>query len=183
MAERASIEVPEATVRAMKACGKAMTHPSAEPSHAFQYNLGANEQGNVLEVKLHDATLRDTSLEACFERALAAMKVPQEALQLRVAKPFSGGESTYSSRTSAGFVQALAAPIALAPIIIPALGVTIIVAISLDIVRKLTAEQERCKQVKQGCLDDCSDDTLDDGFHEPMFSRCVRSCMEQANCG
>jgi hypothetical protein len=182
MAERASIEVPEATVRAMKACGKAMTHPSAEPSHAFQYNLGANEQGKVLEVKLHDATLRDTSLEACFERALAAMKVPQEALLLRVVKPFSGGESTYARRTSAGFVQALAAPIALAPIIIPALGVTIIVAISLDIVRKLTAEQERCKQVKADCLAYCSIDTLHQGRVEPQFTRCMRACLEKDDC-
>jgi hypothetical protein len=42
----------------MTACVEAMNHQSAEPSHAFQYNLGASEQGKVLEVKLRDSTLR-----------------------------------------------------------------------------------------------------------------------------
>ncbi len=55
-----SVEVPEATAREMKACVKAMNHQSAEPYHAFQYNLGASEQGKVLKVTLRDSTLRDT---------------------------------------------------------------------------------------------------------------------------
>ena len=66
--------------------------------------------------------------------------------------------------------------------VIVAGGVTILVGVTIYVATEAITEKERCKKVKQGCLDDCSDDTLDDGFHEPMFSRCVRSCMEQANC-
>jgi hypothetical protein len=181
-----SVEVPDATAREMKACVEGMYYQSAEPSHAFQYNLGANEQGKVLEVKLRDSTLRDAPLEACFERALAAMEVPKDVLRIRGEKPVSGGKSTTSSRADVGIVQAAAAPIAFLPIVLVAGGVTILVGVSIYVVAHavddVKAEQERCKKVKQGCIDDCSDDTLDDGFHEPMFSRCVRSCMEQANC-
>ena len=115
-----AIETPAATVREMTACVEAMNHPSAAPSHAFQYNLGTNEEGQVLEVNLRDSTLREPSLEACFKRALAAMDVPKNVLRSRGSKPFSGGESSYSPRAELGIVQAAAAPIALAPIIIPA---------------------------------------------------------------
>ena len=174
--------MPAATVRAMTACVEAMNHQSAEPSHAFQYNLGTNEEGKVLEVNLRDSTLREPSLEACFKRALAAMDVPKNVLRSRGSRPFSGGESSYSPRAELGIVQAAAAPIALLPMVIVAGGVTILVGVTIHVISESVKERERCKKVKQGCIDDCSDDTLDDGFHEPMFSRCVRSCMEQANC-
>jgi len=180
MPKVASIEVPEATAREMSACVEAMNHPSAEPSHAFQYNIETNEQGTVLEVKLRDSTLRDTSLEACFKRALAAMEVPEDALQLRRAKPVSGGESTYSSRANVGIVQAAAVPIALAPIVITALGVTIIVGISIDILRNATSGPD-CKEVKEDCLVACNAKlpTGDFGFR---FWNCVNRCMRTAGC-
>jgi hypothetical protein len=181
MAEGGSVEVPDATVREIKACVDARADRWPEPSYTFQYDMRATDRGDVVGVKLHDATLRDASLEACFERALAAMNVPKDALQLRVVKPFSGGESTYSSRTSAGFVQALAAPIALAPIFIPALGVTIIVAISLDIIRKATSGPN-CKQVKAECITFCSDTTLPTPDFGWKFQKCKNDCLESQGC-
>jgi hypothetical protein len=41
---------------------------------------------------------------------------------------------------------------------------------------------ERCKRVKQECIEYCSDITLDVGLHEPHFSRCKRACMEMQGC-
>lgn len=82
------------------------------------------------------------------------MRVPKEALRLRSSGPVSGGENTHF-----GIVQAAAAPVALAPIIIPALGITIIVAISLEIIRNATSGPD-CKKVKQECINYCSDTTL-----------------------
>ena len=177
-----SVEVPEETARDMKACVEAMKEPSAEPSYAFQYNLGASEQGKVLEVKLHDSTLREPSLEACFEGALRAMAVPKDALGLRGTKPFSGGESTYSSRADVGIVQAAAAPIAMLPIILVAAGVTIVVGVTIYVATEAITEKERCKKVKADCLAYCSIDTLHQGRSEPAFTRCMRACLEKENC-
>ncbi len=181
IANRAGVEAPEATTREMKGCVEAMNHPSVGSSHAFQYNLGANEQGTVLKVKLHDSTLRDTSLEACFERALSAMSVPKDALWSRSSKPFSGSESTYSSRAEVGIVQAAAAPIALVPIFITALGVTIIVAITIDIIRTATSGPN-CKQVKAECIIYCSDTTLPTPDFGWKFQKCKNECLESQGC-
>lgn len=179
-----SIEVPVATEQEVKACVDASDYRWAEPSYAFLYDLETSQQGKILNVKLRDSTLRDIPLEECFERALAVMSVPNDALRLRSSTPVSGGESTYSSRSSVGFVQAAAAPIALAPIIIPALGVTIIVAISLDIIRKATsedAERERCRQVNEACQQKCLPQLKHSDFGN-QFHRCMRVCREAAGC-
>jgi hypothetical protein len=184
MPKVASIEVPAATAREMTACVEAMNHQSAEPSHGFQYNLEANGQGKVVKVKLHGSTLREPLLEACFARALAAMDVPEEALRLRGAKPVSGGESTYSSRANVGIVQAAAVPIALAPIVITALGVTIIVGISIDILRNATsedAERARCRAVNEACQQKCLPKLKHSDFGN-QFHRCMRECREAAGC-
>lgn len=181
-ASLASIEVPNAVVQAMKTCVETTTFSFSGGSQAFQYDVRANTQGKVSEVKRRDSTLRDPSLEECFERALAAMDVPTEALRLRISKPFSGGENKSWTRGNVGVVQAIAAPVALAPIALAAAGVVILVAVAVHVIDDTTAERERCKQVKQGCIEYCSDTVLDQGFHEPHFSRCMRTCMEQANC-
>jgi hypothetical protein len=180
-----SVEVPEATARDMKACVEAMNHQSAEPSHAFQYNLGASEQGKVLEVKLRDSTLRDTSLEACFERALAAMEVPKDALRLRGAKPVSGGQSTTASRSNVGIVQAAAAPIALLPIALVAGGVMILVGVTVHVIAHavddVKAEKERCRQVNEACQQKCLPKLKHSDFGN-LFHRCMRECREAAGC-
>lgn len=174
------IEVPETTSIAMKSCVENVSHSWDARTHAFQYRLGTNERGKVLGVTLQDATIRDSSLEACFERALATMSVPEDALRLRSSKPFSGGEHATVSRGNVGVVQAAAAPIALAPILIPAIGVTIIVAISLDIIRKATSAPD-CKEVKQDCIRAC-EGKLPTGDYGFRFWNCVNACMRTAGC-
>lgn len=84
------------------------------------------------------------------------------------------------SRSSVGVVQAVAAPIALAPMLIPALGVTIIVAISIEIVRNAASGPD-CKEVKEDCIVACNPKlpTPDFGF---KFWNCVKRCMETAGC-
>lgn len=176
----ASVEVPEATAQGLKACVGNANIPRNQESHAFQYDLGASEQGEVSTVDLRDATMRDTSLEGCFRRVLEALVVPDEVLRMRGGKPFSGGENQYRSRGNVGIVQAAAAPIALAPIIIPALGITIIVAISIDIIRKATSEPD-CKEVKQDCIHAC-ESKLPTGDYGFKFWNCVNLCMQTAGC-
>lgn len=176
------IEAPEKTAREVKECVEAAGYQWDEPSYAFLYDIEASDQGKVLKVKLRDTTLRYAPLEACIERALAAMEVPEDALRRRASNAVSVGQSRSSySRATIGVVQAAAAPIALAPILIPALGVTIIVAISLDIVRKATSGPD-CKQVKQECITYCSDTTLPTPDFGWKFQKCKNECLERHGC-
>jgi hypothetical protein len=136
-------------------------------------------------VKLHGSTLREPSLEVCFERALAAMDVPEDALRLRGAKPVSGGESTYSSRANFGIVQAAAAPIALLPMVIVASGVTILVGVTIYVAAQTidaVSEAQRCYEVKEKCIIYCSGSA---GLPAPgggRFRGCMRECMESHGC-
>lgn len=175
IAEREIIEAPEATVLQLKACVDARPGPWGESYHALMYDVTANKGGDVSKVTLRDATLRDTALEACFKKALVAMEVPAEALRSHSSKPVSG-----QSRAAVGIVQAVAAPIALAPILIPALGVTIIVAISIDIVRNVTSGPD-CKEVKEDCIIACNR-KLPTGDYGFRFWNCVNQCMRTAGC-
>lgn len=86
----------------------------------------------------------------------------------------------YSSRGEVGVVQAVVAPIALAPIVIPALGVTIIVAISVSIIRDAVSGPD-CNEVKADCIVACNGKlpTGDFGFR---FWNCVNRCMRTAGC-
>jgi hypothetical protein len=43
-------------------------------------------------------------------------------------------------------------------------------------------KKKRCKKVKHRCIEFCSDAILSQGMQEPMFSRCVKQCMVDANC-
>jgi hypothetical protein len=45
-----SVEVPEGTVREMKACVDARAGQWAESYYAFQYNMTTNQRGTVLEL-------------------------------------------------------------------------------------------------------------------------------------
>ena len=174
-------QAPESVARQMKACIEKRAGQWPESSYAAQYNVEVNDRGKVLEVKLRDTTLQDSEVERCLRQAIAGMTVPAEVLRLRLSRPVSGGESMSSARESVGIVQAAVAPIALAPIIIPALGVTIIVAISLDIIRKAASGPD-CKQIKQECIEYCSETTLPTPDFGWKFQKCKNDCLELHGC-
>jgi hypothetical protein len=135
----------------------------------FDVNVGAN--GNTVKVK--DSMLDGSPLEHCLATALERMDTSVAMFQPNVSP---------QSRGMVGIAQTAAGPITLLPIALVAFGTTILVGATFYLASEVLKEIARCKKVKQNCIEDCSDDTLDDGFHEPMFSRCVRSCMEQAGC-
>jgi len=81
--------------------------------------------------------------------------------------------------------------IRLAPLIVSASGVTIVVgvavlvvaaAVSLKDAKDEDAEKERCKKVKEDCLVVCSRSSLPTGDHGFKFWNCVNRCMEAAGC-
>ena len=114
-------------------------------------------------------------MQMCMRIALRAAGIPAEV--------FQSASVTPESRKHLGVAQAAGGIVALGPIIIAAAGVTIGVYVVVVVMEQVeNAEKERCKAVKERCIEYCSDAVLDQGFHEPYFSRCLRTCMEKANC-
>jgi len=167
-----SVEAPRTTVDAMQICADRFAPKLRGESFAVLFDVNVGVNGNTVKVK--DSMLGGSPLESCLASAFERMEISDSIANMQ--------QTSASSRSMVGIVQAVAAPIALLPIALAAAGVTILVGATIHLATEALKERERCKKVKQGCIEDCSDDTLDDGFHEPMFTRCVRSCMEQANC-
>lgn len=181
--ETKSIDVPDTTARELQSCVNAVAGRWSGPSHAFQYDLSSNEKGVVQTATLRDTTFHDSTLEACFTQVLSKMRVPEEALRLRIAKPFSGGENKARLRGDVGVVQAVAAPIALAPIALAAAGVVILVAVAVHVIDDATAERERCKRVLEFCIAKCTEEAIPSGSPsgDPFF-KCRKECLDAANC-
>ena len=43
-------------------------------------------------------------------------------------------------------------------------------------------EEQRCRKVKNECIEDCSDEAMPTGDHGFKFWNCVNSCMERRGC-
>jgi hypothetical protein len=77
----------------------------------------------------------------------------------------------------------------LVPIVIVAAGVTILVAVTIELVSEMSkpddmdkADYERCRKVNEACQIEC-DPYLDSGDPSGMpYHRCMRQCLEPAGC-
>ena len=165
-----SPEAPRKTVREMQACAERHALRSSADSVAILIDIEATTS----TVKIKDSMISGSALEACLARALEHMDLSAAAVNAPHVSP--------QSRASLGVVQVAAAPIALAPIVLVAAGVTILVGVTIYVATEALTEKERCKKVKAECLAYCSIDTLHQGRPEPEFTRCMRACLEKDNC-
>jgi len=185
MASSTTADLPAETVAALTACAEEGADRLKPPSPAIIFDVGVNADGHVETARVKDTTLDDPGISSCMVSALRAMSLPP-SVKAKLRQHVSA-----ESRRYTGTPAAPAVLIALGPIAITAAGVTIFVVVTVYVVVKVAtstrdatddAEKERCKKVKEGCIEYCSDTILDQGLHEPLFSRCLRKCMEKANC-
>lgn len=160
-------------------------------------DVTATEDGHVRGVSIKDSMLKEhPGIESCIVRVLRGMSLPSSVMAARPARRVSGGMVAPESRTLVGNPAAVAAPvISLSPIILVAAGVTVGVYIFVHVIREATTStrdetaeespkerKERCKKVKQECIEKCSDETLPTGtYNGDPFFECRRKCLEAAN--
>jgi hypothetical protein len=104
--------------------------------------------------------------------ALRGMSLPPSIMGMRRASP--------ESRRYVGN-PAAAALVALGPIALAAAGITFIVVATVYVVTEADAEKERCKKVKEACIEHCTKW----GLPAPgggRFRSCMRECMEREGC-
>ncbi|XXY47145.1 RHS repeat-associated core domain-containing protein [Sorangium sp. So ce269] len=61
-------------------------------------------------------------------------------------------------------------------------GLCILLAMSLEDDAADDSEKKRCKEIKQECIDFCSDTTLPTNDHGWSFQNCKNECLERNNC-
>lgn len=166
-----SPEAPGKTIADLQACVDRYASRLSLNSAAIQYDIEAKP----FSVKIKDSMISGSELEACLTRALEDMELTPNILNARRVSP--------QSRSSLGVVQAAAAPIALAPIALVAVGVTILVGVTIYVATEALNERERCRKVKEVCIDSCTDGFMPSGQPDGMpYHECLRRCLEAQGC-
>ena len=179
--------LPASTVRALQACAK--KHAGRLGRHAYEIDFQVELTDNqVSKVRPKGPRLDDAGLERCMMDALRTMADagytpnPDELIS-------HGG--LLPARGLLANVSVISQLIRLAPLVVTASGVTIVVGVAVLVVAAAVslkdaadedAEKERCKKVKEDCLVACSRSSLPTGDHGFKFWNCVNRCMEAAGC-
>ncbi|MDI1430754.1 hypothetical protein [Polyangium sorediatum] len=179
--------LPASTVRALQACAE--KHAGRLGRHAYEIDFQVELTDNqVSKVRPKGPRLDDAGLEQCM---MAALRTIADAGYTPNPDALISRGGLLPARGLLANVSVISQLIRLAPLVVSASGVTIVVGVAVLVVAAAVsykdaadeeAEKERCKKVKQGCIESCADTILDQGIHEPHFTRCLRACMEKANC-
>lgn len=177
----ASPEASPKIIAALQVCVDRFAPQLSKPDYyAVVYDVTIDVSATTAKVR--ESQIPESELEGCVTSVLERMGVKDI-----VAPSVPTSQVSPQSRSMVGIVQALAAPVALVPIVLVSVGVTILVAATIHVVAHavddVQKEKERCKQVKEFCISKCTDETLPTGtFNGDPFFQCRRRCLEAANC-
>lgn len=188
------LPLPESTYSRLQDCLDERKDELAEQQHSLKIVIQVNHHNTVHDVRAVGPALADSIVQSCMIHALRNMSMPvfvlekarREADAQRLAP--SGRQFVADSTmmtTQAAELEALITR--LGPVVIRAGAVGIVIIIGVVVIAETVkyAEEERarCKAVKQGCIERCSEDFLDTGPTDGMaFHECLRKCLEAQNC-
>jgi hypothetical protein len=183
----------ESTVSSLTECAKAWPGDLKAPSYKLRFNVTVNKHGGVSDVHPEGSGLDGSDVEKCMIGALRNMSVPpfvyRRMSSERASQRVSGGALTPESRALAGNVLVAAGVVVeLVPIVITAAGVTIIVAIAIDLVSEMAKpkdmadeEYERCQKVYEACYVKCSSAGGRSKYYG-SFDLCMKECKDAEGC-
>ncbi len=146
-----SIEAPRKLVAALQVCADrfALKLSKTSEHYAIIYDVKMDSNGTTAKVK--DSQFPGTELEKCLTNALERMEIPDSVVNTSQVSP--------QSRSAVGVIQALAAPIALLPIVLVAGGVTILVGVTIfvaaeaiEALRRRPRWERDCNEQVTACL-------------------------------
>ncbi len=138
----------------------------SERSYAVQFDAKANDRGDMVEVKIRDTTtMQDDEVVECLRQAIAAMRVPEDALRPHAVRPFSGGERMMRERRGPiGNSESENPFVLLGPFIVEAVGMEVIIEVGVMVIAAVaTIVDPKKKDPKDECADkysDCMDSPL-----------------------
>jgi len=166
------LTAPPATVERLTACAAHGQGRLTDSHYAIVFDVDVTEGGRVREARVKDSLLGDRGIESCMVSALEEMSVSRSVVDAMVSQARSSSGVSPASRGAMGNVFVLGGGITLTPVVI-ALGVTIIVAISLHVGGEVVeAIKKRPRKVEQKCqplLDECLDNPEQPEWNRRMF--------------
>ena len=204
VAGQGDAELPDGVAREIRTCAANHMHHLSSSEHTVSFDVKLAGNGEVDSIALLESTLGDEGLEACMAKALRSLS--GDDLPLRHSSSRPRGPVAPEARALLGQTQALSclsSPPCLLALAFFIGAAYVAVQIYVHAAQSSSAEPkprtapttttmptavpvadetERCKKVKDKCIEHCADTVLDRGIHEPEFSRCLRTCMEQSGC-
>ncbi len=168
--------IPEAIVKQLRGCVKEHAGDLKTYAHEARFDVRLTDDGAITAVNLRSSTLRHEPIESCMMGALAGLSIPPSMLPMRSSEPFSGGESMRHSREPLGIAQAAGGMIALGPIIVIAMGVTLAVYIVGEATKDVVEAAKRNKRLERKCKE-WRDECL--STRPGICGECFRYCLLQ----
>jgi hypothetical protein len=198
-------EVPAPVAQRLTACAREHRAHLESAEHSVSFDVELTNDGDVDSVAVKDSTLGDQDLEACMAGALRSLSA--DDLPMRHSGSVPRGPVAPESRAPLGQAQALtclASPPCLLAVglLIGAAYIAVQIyvhaqsqsstakpkprtaptATTMPTAVTVDDEGERCKKVKEECLDTCSDTALPTGNFGASFRKCMRACMGAKGC-
>jgi len=170
--------VPNATASRLRECIDELSGELRGGFYGYEYLVRVDEEGRVLDV---ETNVRDSDMAGCTRIALRAMTVPDVVFKLRPASALArGDEPAAAGRAFVGnMALAAAAAVALAELIIQAGGITVVFAISVEIVKDVLARKKTEPATCEEGLGDCLDTPLADEPGNHHGASLCHACYEQ----
>lgn len=138
------------------ACLEQNASSLSERSYALRYDVRLNERGDVVDSRLRTSNLQNTDAQGCISRVIAAMSVPDEAIQMR-SRPVSGGERMMREQRATLNSESENPLVFLAPWVIEAVGIDMIVQVGVGIIAAIgtiatSPKRDECQERYMDCL-------------------------------
>lgn len=186
--------LPESTYARLQDCLDEGKDELAEQQHSIKVLLQVNHHNKIHDARAVGPGLAVPTVQSCIVQALRNMSMPifvvEKARKEADSQRLAPGARQLVADTS--MMTAHAAELEtlitrLGPVFIRAGAVGIVIVIGVvviaETVKYAEQERERCKAVKQGCIERCSEDFLDIGQPDGMaFHECLRKCLEAQGC-
>jgi hypothetical protein len=153
--------IPDATVAELRACVENGRGRLKETTYAFQFAVTVTEDGHADRVRLKDSFPGDGEMEACLARALEDMSVAGSLVQALIEQVERAGGVSPASRGPMGEPTVMILGISLNPVVLAAIAVTAVVAVSIYAAKELVETAKRNKKVEALC--------------KPLFDKCLGS--------
>lgn len=187
--------LPQSTSAHLENCIARDADLLQEQQYELEFKLQMTRKGHVRGVQAVRSTLGFAPIEACMNGALRAMQVPRFVIE----KALAVNDRSNAAHAARGLVadsvavgpaeaQELEAFVTrLGPFLVRFGAIGILIVISVVVVAEIEdlaeQERERCKRVKEVCIDECTDDFMPSGQPDGMpYHECLRRCLEKQNC-
>ncbi len=146
----------ENAAQAFRACLEQNASSLSERSYALRYDVQLNDRGDVVDSRLRTSNLQNTDAQGCISRVIAAMSVPDEAIQMR-SRPVSGGERMMREQRATLNSESENPLVFLAPWVIEAVGIDMIVQVGVGIIAAIgtiatSPKRDECQERYMDCL-------------------------------